>query len=289
MTEVFKKHKYDDMELYKSTQSVAACDCHIEEKKGKQIKVIDVPILTCECVWRRYQKEAEDIVAPGGKLIADPIERNKRINQAYAKIWLEDNRFQWAGLAAFASKQVGCGLLHASNMHEQIQANNDANQRVRQTASELENTMDNPFYFLHPKLKARAENKVEDFAKAVEEAKQASKENKLSIFSDVPGLQGFSSLSQYSFNYVYEKMALGNTTLFLDVYPLHAFYKQRGLKDLKTCLPIRKNIYGNSQFPVLWPIGQEEFEFGYNYPEILQSFEAIDKGNIAEGVVYLAR
>ncbi|CBJ82173.1 hypothetical protein XBJ2_1580001 [Xenorhabdus bovienii str. Jollieti] len=53
-----------------------------------------------------YQKEAEDTVAPGGKLIADPIERNKRINQAYARCCRHD-------------------------MHEQIQANNDADRRVR--------------------------------------------------------------------------------------------------------------------------------------------------------------
>ncbi|PHM60819.1 hypothetical protein Xsto_03610 [Xenorhabdus stockiae] len=288
MTEVFKKHKYDDMALYKSTQSVAACDCHFEEKDGKQIKVIDVPVLTCECVWRRYQKEAEDIVAPGGKLIADPIERNKRINQAYAKIWLEDNRFQWAALAAFASKQVGCGLLHASEMAKKNQSHQDANRRVRQSAKELENTMDNPFYFLHPKLKAQGEIAVEDFPRAIEEAREASRNNKLSIFSNVPGLQLISGLAQYSFNYVYEMMALGNTTLFLDVYPLHAFYKQRGLKDLKTCINVRQKIYGNSQFPILWPIGQNNLKFGLPYDDILLAFEAIEAGDIAQGVLHLA-
>ncbi|CBJ80468.1 hypothetical protein XBJ1_1335 [Xenorhabdus bovienii SS-2004] len=155
-------------------------------------------------------------------------------------------------------------------------------------ASELENTMDNPFYFLHPKLKAQAENKVENFAQAVEEARQASKNNRLSISSYVPGLQGISSLSQYSFNYVYEKMALGNTTLFLDVYQLHAFYKQRGLEDLKTCLNLRQDIYGNSQFPILWPIGQNNLKFGLPYDDILLAFEAIEAGNIAQGVVHLA-
>ncbi|WP_275371333.1 DUF2515 family protein [Xenorhabdus bovienii] len=288
MIEVFKKHKYDDMELYKSTQSVAACDCHFEEKDGKQIKVIDVPILTCECVWRRYQKEAEDIVAPGGKLIADPKERNKRINAAYASLWLNDNRFQWAGLASFASKQVGCGLLHASDMAEKIQAHQDANRGVRQGAKELGNTIDNPFYFLHPKLKAQSEKAIEDFPRAIEEAREASKNNKLSIFSNVPGLQIVPGLVQYSSNYVYEMMALGNTTLFLDVYPLHAFYKQRGLKDLKTCLNLRQDIYGNSQFPILWPIGQNNLKFGLPYDDILLAFEAIEAGNIAQGVVHLA-
>ncbi|CDH01620.1 DUF2515 family protein [Xenorhabdus bovienii] len=320
MTEVFKKHKYDDMALYKSTQSVAACDCHFEEKDGKQIKVIDVPILTCECVWRRYQKEAEDIVAPGGKLITDPKERNKRINAAYAKIWLEDNRFQWAGLAAFASKQVGCGLLHAFDSVEKMKAEDKAIRRRRESLQERK------VEFGFPELITISESGNGE--QAIKELEQASKNNPLSSVltasasaaksaasinpvtaglstaSDLSSLpssplpailspdevirEGISSQAQSLFNHVYEMMALGNTTLFLDVYPLHAFYKQRGLKELTTCLPARKNIYGNSQFPILWPIGQEKFAFGRDYPDILLAFEAIEAGDIAQGVVHLA-
>ncbi len=81
---------------------------------GSKTLVTDVPILTCSCLWRTYQREAEEIVAPKGVLIADPVARNRAINAAYARLWLHDPRFQWAGLAAFASKQVGCGLLHAA-------------------------------------------------------------------------------------------------------------------------------------------------------------------------------
>jgi hypothetical protein len=65
-------------------------------------------------------------VAPGGKLIAAPKARNKAINAAYAQLWRHDPRFQWAGLAAFASKQVGCGLLHAADTVEKIQAEEEA-------------------------------------------------------------------------------------------------------------------------------------------------------------------
>ena len=90
--------------------------------------ITDVPILTCDCLWRIYQREAEEIVAPGGVLIADSIERNRAINAAYARLWLHDSRFQWAGLAAFASKQVGCGLLHAAGMTARIQAEHEARQ-----------------------------------------------------------------------------------------------------------------------------------------------------------------
>ncbi|MCP9270546.1 hypothetical protein M5U04_21380 [Xenorhabdus sp. XENO-1] len=38
----------------------------------------------------------------------------------------------------------------------------------------------------------------------------------------------------------------------------------------------------------MWPIGQEKFEFGRSYPDILLAFEAIEAGNIPRGVVYLA-
>lgn len=100
--------------------------------------MVDVPILTAECLWHRYQKEAEEIVGQGGKLIADPIERNKRINQTYANIWLKDNRFQWAGLAAFASKQVGCGLLHAIVMIKKMQTEDKAILRRRESLQERE-------------------------------------------------------------------------------------------------------------------------------------------------------
>lgn len=62
--------------------------------------------------WLLCQQEAEEWIAPGGKLIEDPLLRNRRVSAAYASLWLQDRRFQWAGLAAFASRQVGCGLLH---------------------------------------------------------------------------------------------------------------------------------------------------------------------------------
>ncbi len=47
-----------------------------------------------DCIdwWRFYQKQAEAIVAVG-----DPVARNRRINAAYATLWLETRRF--SGLA----------------------------------------------------------------------------------------------------------------------------------------------------------------------------------------------
>ena len=88
--------------------------------------------------------------------------------------------------------------------------------------------------------------------------------------------------------HVYTMLAMGNTTLFLDVYPLHVFYQERGMSALEACLPSRKNIYGNVQNPVLWPVAQERLAFGADHDEILESFQAIEGGRIAEGVKFLA-
>jgi hypothetical protein len=70
--------------------------------------------------WLHCQQEAETWIAPGGRLIDDPVLRNRRVSAAYASLWLEDPRFQWAGLAAFASRQVGCGLLHMAQTMQRL-------------------------------------------------------------------------------------------------------------------------------------------------------------------------
>jgi hypothetical protein len=89
----------------------------------------DAAAPTSADLWLRCQQEAEAIVAPNGELIADRALRNQRISAAYASLWLRNNRFQWAGLAAFASKQVGCGMLNAVQImdrsEDQIGANRD--------------------------------------------------------------------------------------------------------------------------------------------------------------------
>jgi hypothetical protein len=112
--DLFTKHPHDKIPLHRNTMPVAECDVHTRTVEGKSCKAIDVPIHSCASVWMRVQKEAEAWIAPGGKLIEDKVQRNRQINRAYAQLWQADHRFQWAALAAFASKQVGCGLLHAA-------------------------------------------------------------------------------------------------------------------------------------------------------------------------------
>lgn len=235
------------------------------------------PLPTCESAWRQYQERAEAIVAPGGALIADPKARNAAINAAYAQLWRTDNRFQWAGLAAFASKQVGCGLLHAAESIDKIQAEHDAAQHLKESAR-------TGFWSLFNPAELRRQEKLLEYEKRQREYGQAIRNNPL------PGIdwrrdgEPLSTVQQL-YQHVYEMMAMGNTTLFLDVYPLHVFYLERGLKRMESCLPSRENIY---EVGMLWPVGQEKLRFGVDYADALRAFKAVNDGNIGKSVEYLA-
>jgi hypothetical protein len=272
MNQCFNEHASDEQRLNHNTVPVADCECTEELLYGEKVRVTEVPVLTCQCLWRAYQRQAEEIVAPEGVFIADPVKRNRAINAAYARLWQHDKRFQWAGLAAFASKQVGCGLLHAAESIERIREEHEARQRVREgrRASGL----------LTPgKMPGQAED--------LREYEKAQARNPLpSVDFRASGEE--LSLVQQQFQHVYEMMAMGNTTLFLDVYPLHQFYAVRGLGELKKCLEDRQNIYGHAKFPMLWPVGQKQLRFGLRFPEVVKAFEAIEAGSIAESVESLA-
>jgi hypothetical protein len=235
---VISKHHQDDTPLHRNSMPVAECDVHEAKVAGKTCKAIDVPILSCANVWLRVQKEAEKWITTGGKLIADPIARNRRINQAYAQLWLEDSRFQWAGLAAFASKQVGCGMLHAAD-------------NIRKSQEEITANAG------RPDISSNTESASADVVPAI--------------------IAGASA-------YMYRQLALGNTALFLDIYPLHRFYQLRGLENLKRCLNKRSDITKS----VIWPIEKRKLAFGTAFPAILDGFESIDRGAIAKSVGWLA-
>ncbi|WCM54556.1 PAAR domain-containing protein [Pseudomonas sp. WJP1] len=242
------------------------------------------PGTACENLWRGYQQRVENVVAPGGKLIADPKARNKAINAAYAQLWRHDPRFQWAGLAAFASKQVGCGLLHAADTIEKIQAEEETIQQLRDSARQGLRGL------LSPSEREKRAT-IRAFEQRQREYEEANRDNPVWGFTHW-GADSPLTYSQRMYRFVYEMLAMGNTTLFLDVYPLHVFYRERGLEALKDCLAARKNIYGSGQHPVLWPVGQETLRFGINHKEIVLAFEAIEAieaGNIAESVEHLAK
>ena len=236
--DLFSKHHNDKIPLHRNTMPVAECDVHTTTTGGKTCKAIDVPILSCASVWLRVQKEAEAWIAPGGKLIEDKQQRNRQINRAYAQLWQADRRFQWAGLAAFASKQVGCGLLHAAqnikNSREEIDANNHR--------TDIMNSSDGASISIMP--------------------------------------NGIGAGAAY----MYDQLALGNTLLFLDIYPLHRFYMLRGLKHLEKCIGERTKISGS----VLWPVAQEKLAFGRPFNDIVKAFDLIEQNQIKKSVERLA-
>lgn len=79
----FKDHKSDTQGLYGSKQ-MSELKVLYTENEGKGI-AYEVDFATCESVWLDYQREAYEIIAPGGRLIHDPQERNRAINAAYAQ------------------------------------------------------------------------------------------------------------------------------------------------------------------------------------------------------------
>jgi len=268
--QAFVPHDLDMKKLWDSTVELSACKRETTHDGRNPITTITVPILTCNCLWRRFQKEAEDWIAPGGVLIADPQARNRRINAAYAQLWLADNRFQWAGLAAFASKQVGCGLLHATTLQKGIAAEKEAHRKLREAPSE---TLFEGFGFKF----SRPDPKV------WEEVEKAKSENPV-LTTDITLGDDSRSLVQQQLDYVYEMLALGNTALFLDVYPLHRFFMVRGYEEMEKCLKSRSGISKD----VMWPI-TEKVGFGIDAAEIYRAFKAIDDGDITYSVQQMAR
>jgi hypothetical protein len=226
---------------------MAKCDNHRcpicypnwKEEEAAAKKRADDDKRDCIDCWRFYQKEAEAIVS-----VEDPVSRNRRINAAYAQLWLDDHRFQWAGLAAFASKQVGCGLLNAAELISKSNRERNAYQQWERQSSPLERMAP----YGSPRIPIP------------DQANGAGAEK------------------------VYQMLAKGNTALFLDVWPLHMFYKKFGLQRFKRCLPERQQLRGS----VVWPI-DNSVPFGEPPSEITQGFAAIDSGNISMGVEILAK
>ncbi|MEN3278839.1 MAG: hypothetical protein V7631_4629 [Massilia sp.] len=174
-----------------------------------------------------------------GTFIADPKECNGRINAAYARLWLADHRFQWAGLAAFASKRVGCGLLHST---EVVAQNRRERERIQRS-----------------------------FAQAGVAGDEAA-----------TLLQMGTEIGAHK---MLRRLGHGNMHLFLDIYPLHRFFMERGWKEFSTYLPNRQN----DKYPVHWEVDRDVLPFGRPSGEILSGFEQIDAGRPHEGVKLLAR
>jgi hypothetical protein len=236
----FPRHKYFSIPLNRNIQSVSAVAVTTHTgPDGAVRKAVEVEILTVEHLWASFQVEAEDILKLNGKWITDDRERNRRINAAYAKLWLADKRFQWAGLAAFASKQVGCGLLHSADI---IAKNRREREQIQRS-----------------------------FAQAA-----------------APGVE-YATIMQMGTeagaSEMYKRLGFGNKHLFLDIYPLHRFYMERGWKEFDASLAKRENM----RYAVEWQVDRNTLRFGKSFREVREGFGHIEMGALTKSVQFLAR
>jgi len=65
----------------------------------------DCPYQKCGDLWKGVHQETDKI----GNL-NDPFERNRKISAAYAKLYEDDTRLEWVGVAAIVSRQAGCAM-----------------------------------------------------------------------------------------------------------------------------------------------------------------------------------
>lgn len=233
----FPKHKYHGIAVGQNLQPMAACRAHHYVGPAATVeRGIASYQLTAEHLWATFQREAENVIKENGAFIADDAERNRRINAAYATLWLADERFQWAGLAAFASKQVGCGLLHARRNGER-------------SRDELRTVVH-----------------------------WAGDNTDAAAISVVP------AAVRNGAGFMDERLAFGNKHLFLDIYPLHRFYMERGAEEFSKYLPSRQLIAKRIE----WKAG-ELLKFGFPFAEIRAGFDRVREGNLVESVRALAR
>jgi hypothetical protein len=235
----FPKHKYHGIPINRNIKPIEECNVrHYVGPAANLANGIAVHLLTPEHLWASFQVEAEDLIKVSGSFDGNLEERNKRINAAYAKLWLADNRFQWAGLAAFASKQVGCGLLHSA-------------QTITKNRRERENL-------------------------------------ELSFAAALPGAEaavGVQAGTEAGAAYMHNRLGFGNEHLFLDIYPLHRFFMERGWNDFTAYLEKRQN----KKYPVHWNVDKRVLPFATPFQEIRDGFSRINEGNLTDSVATLAR
>jgi hypothetical protein len=232
----FPKHKYHGIAIGQNIKPIEECYIHHYVGPAATVeKGIASYQLTIDHLWTTFQKEAEDIIKVNGEFIKDDTERNRRINAAYAKLWLADNRFQWAGLAAFASKQVGCGLLHARQLSDR---NKD-------------------------ELKAAV--------------------NWAGSSTEAAGMSAVPTMIRNGADYMYERLGFGNMHLFLDIYPLHRFYMERGATEFEAYVARRQAIAEKVEWRA-----RQYLKFGVPFKEVRTGFQRIGEGNLAGSVKSLA-
>jgi hypothetical protein len=82
---------------------------------------------------------------------------------------------------------------------------------------------------------------------------------------------------------MYERLGFGNMHLFLDIYPLHRFYMERGPKEFADYLAKRQAIAEKVEWRA-----KKHLKFGFPFDEIRQGFKSVGDGNLALSVQRLA-
>lgn len=233
----FPRHQYHGIPIGGNLKPINECKLHHIVGPAATVKQAILSYqLTPTHLWMTFQKEAEDIIKVNGAFIEDETERNRRINAAYARLWLADNRFQWAGLAAFASKQVGCGLLHARQLSE----------------------------------------KNRDELKSIVNWAGSS--------TEAAGMSALPRTIRHGADYLHERLGFGNMHLFLDIYPLHRFYMERGWKEFTAYLADRQSIAKRVEWKA-----EKHLKFGSPFKEIRNGFQWMGEGDLVRSVESLAR
>lgn len=177
-----------------------ACEFHI--LRGARHVIIGGAPHLCDCArqWKELQDEAMAIIAPYD---GDHRERNRVISAAYAKLYMSNpHDFIWAGLAAYASKQVGCAMDHARGA-----VNTGRGMTVGGAGAVAHGLARGPA--------------------GIGEA----------VAGGVVGAYGAGAAG--AADYTYELLGKGNRELFLDIYPLQRFYQLYGMEALKSCAGAR--------------------------------------------------
>jgi hypothetical protein len=125
-------------------------------------------------------------------------------------------------------------------------------------------------------------------AETIEKNRLAREDLQYSIASAMPGAEaavGLQAGMEAGAAYMYQKLGFGNAHLFLDIYPLHRFYMERGWQEFNTYLEKRQN----DKYPFHWAVKRDKLRFGTPFREISTAFEQIEWGNVAMSVEFLAQ
>jgi hypothetical protein len=110
----------------------------------------------------------------------------------------------------------------------------------------------------------------------------------LSMAAAFPGAEaaiGAQAATEGGAAYMHNRLGFGNEHLFLDIYPLHRFYMERGWKDFTAYLEKRQN----KKYPVYWNVDRSVLPFGTTFKEIRNGFSQIEEGNVVKSVESLAQ